>query len=139
MLSEKTANLVVDSFRAITPQRETVIENFYAKLFVAHPAMQSIFAKVDKAGLRRKLLLALITIVDSLDDNEQLYLSLQAIAETHHRNHIKREYYELFGAILIETLAEALPQQWTSHTAQAWKDALEHVTEMILQIEEHEA
>jgi hemoglobin-like flavoprotein len=58
------------------PRREALIEKFYAHLFALHPETQTIFTKVDKAGLRRKLLLALITIVDSLEDNEQLYISL---------------------------------------------------------------
>lgn len=138
MIKQQTANLVVESFRAVSPQREALIESFYKRLFNAYPELQPYFANVDKVALRRKLLLALITVVDSLDDNEQLYLSLQAIATTHNRNHIQREHYAIFSKILVETLADFLPDTWSEATARAWEEALEKITDMIVKIGEHQ-
>jgi hemoglobin-like flavoprotein len=132
MISSQTASLVTDSFRLVSPQREALVAKFYERLFEEHPEVKPMFEKVDKTGLRRKLLLALITIVDSLEDNEQLRVSLQGISETHTRHHIKTEHYQIFSKILLVTLADFLPDTWTQTTALAWQDALEHITKIII-------
>ena len=122
----------MDSFRTLSPRREAVVQSFYERLFKLHPEVQPMFAKADKTALRRKLLLALITIVDSLEDSEQLNISLQGISETHTRHHVKREHYEIFSQILLATLAEFLPDTWTDTTALAWQDSLDHITNIIV-------
>jgi methyl-accepting chemotaxis protein len=132
MISSQTSTLVIDSFRTLSPNREALVESFYERLFRQHPEVKPMFAKADKTALRRKLLLALITIVDSLEDNEQLRVSLHGISETHTRHHVKAEHYQIFSKILLATLADFLPDTWNQTMALAWRDALDHITEIII-------
>jgi hemoglobin-like flavoprotein len=132
MISSQTSTLVIESFRILSSHREAFVQSFYERLFEQHPEVKPIFEKVDEAGQRRKLLLALITIVDSLEDNEQLRATLQGISETHNRHHIKAEHYQIFSKILLATLADFLPDTWSQSMALAWQDALDHITKIIV-------
>src|SRR5436190_15662948 len=99
-----------DSFGAI----------FYGHLFEEDPSLRKIFTTNVKA--QGHLLVRMLSIaVAGLDRPQDLLPALHDLGLHHARYGVKPEQYDLFGQVLLQSLAEFLGKDYTPEAATAWK------------------
>jgi hemoglobin-like flavoprotein len=119
MITPEQKELVQQTFEDVKPVSGAVAQLFYSRLFQLNPSLKELF----RSGLeeqRKKLLLALTAVVESLDRFDDMRPLVQAMAVRHQSYGVKPADYEVFGAALLWTLERALGPQWTPPVQRAW-------------------
>ena len=62
--------LLEETFAALAPSGEALVQRFYQLLFERHPGVEPLFANLTIKEQENKLLAALVTVVNSLNDSE---------------------------------------------------------------------
>ncbi len=125
--------LLETSFAKIKGREIKFSASFYQKLFVVHPELNSLFANVELAAQEQKLMASLAIIIENLRNPEQLTLALKSLGAYHHEVGTIPEHYPFVGQALLETFAEYLGDEWTKKTEQAWLDAYNLISEIMLE------
>ena len=103
----------------ITPVADKVTSYFYALLFVRHPDLRSLFpAAMDTQ--RDRLLKALLTAAEHLDDTATLVEYLQNLGRGHRKYGTRAEHYPAVGECLIGALSKYASTAWDQETEAAW-------------------
>lgn len=114
--------------------RETEFANyFYHHLFADYPMIQPLFANSNMQEQRKKLFQSLILIVDSLRKPDVLTAALKGLGTRHIQYGVLPEHYPIVGRTLIKSFALCLQESWTSALEQAWVEAYEVVTQLMLE------
>ena len=71
------------SFAALAPHGDELVNRFYAELFRRHPGVKPLFAHVNLASQKRKLLAALVLVVRSLRNPAALSKALFQMIPEH--------------------------------------------------------
>ena len=124
--------LLETSFNQIRPRAVEFSASFYQKLFVYHPELKPLFEKTDLVAQEKKLIASLALIVENLHNPEELTLALKSLGAYHHEIGTLPEHYPYVGQALIETFAEYLDRDWNQKVEQAWLDAYNLITEIML-------
>ncbi|WP_026211654.1 globin domain-containing protein [Longispora albida] len=101
---------------------DRLAENFYARMFLADPALRDLFP-ITMDVQRSRLLQAIVHAVQTVDDPEAFGAYLGALGRDHRKFHVLPEQYITVGRCLIAALREACSTQWTIAHEQAWQDA----------------
>ena len=91
------------------------------------------FANVDLAAQEKKLIISLAIIVENLRNPEQLTIALKSLGAYHHEIGTIPEHYPFVGQALLETFAEYLGNEWDKKTEQAWLNAYNFISEIMLE------
>lgn len=75
--------LLEQSFERIKPRASDFVASFYENLFTSDPELVPLFAKVDMATQHKKLLAALVLVVENLRNPEALGEVLNALGARH--------------------------------------------------------
>ena len=126
-------NLLETSFDRVRHDAVNFSASFYNKLFNYHPELEPLFAKADLAAQEKKLIVSLAIIVENLRNPEQLSMALKSLGAYHQQVGTMKEHYPFVGQALIETFAEYLGDKWNLSTHQAWLDAYNLITEIMLE------
>jgi hemoglobin-like flavoprotein len=118
--NELPADLLEKSFATIKPRAEEFVASFYENLFLAHPEVKPLFAKIDMATQQKKLLNALILVVENLRNPESLGQVLSALGARHVGYGAIPKYYPAVGQALLTTFEQYLQADWTPEVKQAW-------------------
>src|ERR1044072_4819630 len=95
-----SAALIRRTMAEVTPIADKVTSYFYALLFVRHPELRSLFpAAMDTQ--RDRLLRALLTAAEHIDNAEVLVPYLQNLGRGHRKYGTRAESYQAVGACLI--------------------------------------
>ena len=131
VLTADEKQLIVRSYRLITPISETVGELFYGRLFEQQPQYRELFPD-DMTKQNQKLMSMLAFIAKSLDWTEEqwqedvraeedLFLVVLALGRRHHSLYkIPDEAYGPVEAALLWALDQGLGQTFTPELRQAW-------------------
>ena len=119
-------------FAKVVPQADGVSRYFYALLFERHPELESLFAGADMKAQRDKLMQALAFLVANVDDSESLQHTLHALGARHVGYGVTHAYYPAFGECLLHTLKQSAGSAWTPDVAEAWADAIDTVTDLMV-------
>ena len=65
---------------------------------------------------RSRLLGAIVTAVQTLDDPDTFDEYLRALGRDHRKFHVQPDHYEVVGGALIESLRTFAGEQWSSST-----------------------
>jgi len=84
-----------DSFREIAPRGEEFVSAFYNRLFEKYPELRALFARTDMEAQRKKLLGALVLVVEHLRSPEVLAPTLAALGRRHQEVGVLPEHYPL--------------------------------------------
>lgn len=114
--------LVQESFALVLPLTVEAAAEFYRRLFQIAPSTRVLF-KHDMAEQGRKLFLTLATVVDALDDLDDVLPVASALAVRHVSYGVRAEDYTAVGAALVQTLAHVLGNRFDAETEAAWKGA----------------
>jgi hemoglobin-like flavoprotein len=125
--------LLETSFQAIAPRGEAFVTAFYERLFTNYPQTRAFFASTNMKEQRKKLLGALILVIQNLRKPEVLTSALQGLGQRHVKYGVQPEHYPIVGTILLETFAELLGDNWTPEYHDAWVQAYEAICSIMLE------
>ncbi len=125
--------LLETSFQAIAPRGEAFVTAFYERLFSNYPQTRAFFASTNMKEQRKKLLGALILVIQNLRKPEVLTSALQGLGQRHVKYGVQPEHYPIVGTILLETFAELLGDNWTPEYHDAWVQAYEAICSIMLE------
>lgn len=105
---------------------------FYAKLFQAAPGVRPLFPE-DMFDQSEKLWNSIIAVVAYAEDLEQLRPALQQMGARHVGYGAEPEHYEAVISTLLETIRQAMSDDWTQAQEQAWRHVLRKVADMMIE------
>ncbi|MFD8231190.1 globin domain-containing protein [Streptomyces sp. NPDC059696] len=113
------ALLIRRTMAEVTPVADKVTSYFYALLFVRHPDLRSLFpAAMDTQ--RDRLLRALLTAAEHIDNRDVLVDYLQKLGRGHRKYGTRPEHYPAVGECLIGALSRYAAGMWNPETEAAW-------------------
>ncbi|WP_371670322.1 FAD-binding oxidoreductase [Streptomyces sp. NBC_00289] len=113
------AVLIRRTMAEVAPVADKVTSYFYALLFVRHPDLRSLFpAAMDTQ--RDRLLKALLTAAEHIDNTEVLVAYLQNLGRGHRKYGTRAEHYPAVGECLIGALNKYASSVWSAETEAAW-------------------
>jgi NAD(P)H-flavin reductase/hemoglobin-like flavoprotein len=136
--SDFDARLVKESFSHLTENPDLAMEHFYARLFVCHPEIRSMFPHAMHDHMER-VFDALARIVWHIDNPDSLIDYLSRLGRGHRKFGVKERHYEPFLTVLAETVRHFNGNNWTAKTQAAWDVALGRVSSAMLTAAERDA
>ena len=125
--------LLETSFQEIAPHGEAFVTAFYERLFTNYPQTRAFFSSTNMKEQRKKLLGALILVIQNLRKPDVLTSALQGLGQRHVNYGVRPEHYPIVGTILLETFAEFLGDNWTPEYHDAWAQAYEAICSIMLE------
>lgn len=119
--------LLEESFRELAPRGEEFVEAFYERLFDMFPEIQYLFKDTDMEAQRKKLLGALVMVIENLKKTEILGPALQELGKRHEDKGVQREHYPMVGVSLLKTFEDFLGDKWTLEVREAWAEAYDGI------------
>ncbi|MEU6915861.1 globin domain-containing protein [Streptomyces olindensis] len=113
------AVLIRRAMAEVAPVADKVTSYFYALLFVRHPDLRPLFpAAMDTQ--RDRLLRALLTAAEHIDNTDVLVDYLQNLGRGHRKYGTRAEHYPAVGECLIGALAKYAAGVWNEEMEAAW-------------------
>ena len=131
-MSPEQKTLVKATWSKVVPIADAAAAMFYDRLFEIDVSIQPLFKSVDMAEQRRKLVQALATVVNGLDNLAQLVPVLENLGKGHVRYGVTDKHYDSVGAALLWTLEQGLKEAWTPAVKDAWTAAYRAVAGVML-------
>ncbi len=134
---EMNIDLLETTFTALAPQADELATKFYEQLFVNYPEVKPLFVGIDIESQKKKLIAALVLVVNNLRKPEVLGAALHDMGVRHQAYGVTAEQYPMVASTLLGVMAEMAGDLWTDEVAAAWTEALNSVaTAMIDAYEE---
>ena len=114
--------MLKESWSLVEEHQDKVAGYFYARMFLSHPDLRDLFP-VHMDVQRSRLLGAIVTAVQTLEDPEKFDAYLCGLGRDHRKFHVEPEHYEVVGGALIEAMRYFAGEQWGIEYDQAWADA----------------
>ena len=124
--------LLEKSFRQVSKQAIAFSASFYKALFQHYPELEPMFAEVSSEAQEKKLIFSLAAIVENLRNPEVMQQALLSLGARHVQVGTVKEHYPLVGRALIETFEKYLGDDWTPEVANAWLEAYDAISSIML-------
>ncbi|MFD4875389.1 globin domain-containing protein [Streptomyces sp. NPDC058420] len=125
------AVLIRRTMSEVGPVADKVTSYFYALLFVRHPELRSLFpAAMDTQ--RDRLLKALLTAAEHIDNTDVLVAYLQNLGRGHRKYGTRPEHYPAVGECLIGALNKYASAVWDAETEAAWVRAYTTISQVMI-------
>ena len=121
------------SFDIVAPRGDDLMDVFYARLFVAAPAVRPLFAGTDLRRQKAMLLSALVLVRKSLRDLPAIVPTLHKLGARHVAYGARPEHYPVVATVLIASMAEVAGPAWQPQHERAWAAALDVVAGAMLE------
>nr|WSZ16014.1 FAD-binding oxidoreductase [Streptomyces canus] len=115
----------------VAPVAEKVTSYFYALLFVRHPDLRPMFPAAMDAQ-RDRLLRALLTAAEHIDNAPVLVDYLQNLGRGHRKYGTRAEHYPAVGECLIGALSKYASGIWDTETEAAWVRAYTTISQVMI-------
>lgn len=115
-------SLIQETFAKIDPQKDTFAKHFYEDLFATAPETRPYFDGKDMDEQGTKLMAAMATVVNGLNDIEGLIPKVEEVAKQHVAYGVQPGDYDTFGASLMRTLARTLEDDFHQEAKMAWDE-----------------
>jgi NAD(P)H-flavin reductase/hemoglobin-like flavoprotein len=125
------SRLLKESWTLVEEQQDKVAGYFYARIFLSHPQLRDLFP-IQMDVQRARLLGAIVTAVQTLEDPERFDEYLSGLGRDHRKFHVSAEHYDVVGRALLEALRTYAGQQWNVEYEQAWSDAYAVIAKKML-------
>ena len=125
------AVLIRRAMAEVAPVSDKVTSYFYALLFVRHPDLRSLFpAAMDTQ--RDRLLRALLTAAEHIDNKDVLVDYLQNLGRGHRKYGTRAEHYPAVGECLIGALSKYAAGVWSAEMEAAWVRAYTTISQVMI-------
>jgi methyl-accepting chemotaxis protein len=121
------------SFDLIAARGEELMDEFYARLFAAAPAVIPLFAGTDLRRQKTMLLGTLVLLRKSLRDLDAIVPTLRALGARHVAYGARPEHYPVVGEVLIGAMAAIAGPAWSPQYDCAWREAFGTVAGAMLE------
>ncbi len=121
-ISQDEIRMVQDSLSRLRHDFDARSMVFYQSLFSRAPELRVLF-RDDLAGQGMKFMSTLDVIVKKLDHEEELIGRYKGLGEMHAAIGIKREHFVPMEEALIDTMRDALGDDFTPELETAWRRA----------------
>lgn len=121
------------SFEYIKPDGIEFAACFYINLFADYPQLQSLFANTSMAEQQKKLLSAIVLVIENLRQPDLLTNPLRGLGAQHLKYGVLPEHYPMVGKTLLKTFSSYLKVDWTLEVEQAWIDAYAAIASLMLE------
>jgi hemoglobin-like flavoprotein len=111
------------SFDLIAPCGDELMDEFYARLFAAAPAVKPLFAGTDLKRQKTMLLGTLVLLRKSLRNLDAIVPKLRELGARHVAYGARPEHYPVVGEVLIASMRATAGPAWTLEYEQAWAEA----------------
>jgi methyl-accepting chemotaxis protein len=125
--------LLEQSFKLVAPKGDALVARFYKRLFEQYPAVKPMFQGVSPKEQQKKLLAALVLVIQNLRHPDRLTKALQQLGGRHAGYGAKPPHYDAVAKTLLEVLGEFAGSAWTPTVKKAWADALGAVKTIMLE------
>ncbi|MFE9629111.1 globin domain-containing protein [Streptomyces sp. NPDC006527] len=125
------AVLIRRTMAEVAPVADKVTSYFYALLFVRHPDLRSLFPPAMDTQ-RDRLLKALLTAVEHIDNTPVLVDYLQNLGRGHRKYGTRAEHYPAVGECLIGALSKYAESVWDAETEAAWVRAYTTISQVMI-------
>lgn len=122
-MTPEQKQIVRETWQQVTPIADQAAGLFYDRLFEIDASTRPLFREEDMAEQRRKLMLALTTVVRSLDALETILPTVEAMGRRHAGYGVTAAHYASVGTALLWTLEKGLGAAWNAAAADAWTTA----------------
>ena len=119
------------SFQKIAPIGDQAAALFYGRLFEAAPDLRALFTG-DMKAQGRKLMAAIATVVNGLDDPDAIAPAVCDLAKRHVAYGVRPEHYAPVGAALLWTVEQGLGGDFTPAVSAAWAAAYAALSDMMI-------
>lgn len=127
-LAEYQIQLVEESFAEAAPRGAALAARFYQRLTHNFPQAKELFADFDEHVVQKRLLGALVLMVENLRTPEKLQPALDEWSMFCRELQIEPSLYGAVGSTLLRTLAEYTGDLWGSELEEAWSAAYTDVS-----------
>lgn len=127
------AVLLQNSFAAVAPQSERLLDCFYSTLFERYPGVLPLFEKVELKKQKGKLLASLALVVKHANDPKEVIQPLRQMGARHVGYGALPEHYPAVGECLLAALSEVAGPLWNEDLAAAWGRAYHWISEEMLE------
>ncbi|MET8950580.1 globin domain-containing protein [Streptomyces sp. NPDC004129] len=127
----RDAVLIRRTMAEVAPIADKVTSYFYALLFVRHPELRSLFPPAMDTQ-RDRLLRALLTAAENIDNTEVLVAYLQNLGRGHRKYGTRAEHYPAVGECLIGALSRYVSAIWDEETEAAWVRAYTTMSQVMI-------
>ena len=121
------------SFDLVAPRGDELMDEFYARLFDAAPAVISLFARTDLRRQKTMLLGTLVLLRKSLRDLDAIVPSLRKLGARHVAYGARPQHYPVVGEALIAAMAAVAAPAWLPQHETAWREAFTIVAGAMLE------
>ena len=138
MLSQQTIETVQSTIPLLAEHGHTITENFYEKLFKAHPELKNIFNMNNQqnGNQSRALADAVFAYANNITNLEALIPAVQKIAHKHTSLGVKPEHYPIVGKYLLEAIQDVLDLPKDHPALVAWAEAYGQLADVFTNTEE---
>jgi NAD(P)H-flavin reductase/hemoglobin-like flavoprotein len=117
---------------------DALAQRFYGNLFASRPELRDLFP----AGMevqRSRLVEALVRIVGSAENREDLVSYLEGLGRDHRKFGVITEHYGPLGSALVLAFRQELGEQWTARHEKAWIHAYDTIAMIMAESAERDA
>jgi NAD(P)H-flavin reductase/hemoglobin-like flavoprotein len=126
------SQLLKESWTLVEEQQDKLASYFYARMFLSNPQLRDLFP-VQMDVQRARLLGAIVSAVQTVEDPERFSEYLHALGRDHRKFHTQPEHYEGVRFALMEALRTFAGDQWSVEYDQAWRDAYDRIAKAMIQ------
>jgi hemoglobin-like flavoprotein len=122
---------VRESRPLISANADALAANFYTSLFEIDASAVRLFANVDMAAQRAKLVHSLAVIVDAVDNPDRLLPVVAALGRRHAAYGIEARHFDSVGHALLRALSLTLGDAFTADMRDAWAESYELIASVM--------
>lgn len=108
------------------------IDDFYRLMFEQRPDVHALFPK-NINEQKTKLLTTLDNVINGIDYIDDLKPTLTELGRFHKNIDIKKEMYDIFISIIVETANTSADYKLTSEELDAWEGAFREISNIMLE------
>jgi len=131
-LAEYEIQLVEESFAEAAPHGAALAARFYQRLVHDFPQAKELFADYDEQVVQKRLLGALVLMVENLRAPEELQPALDEWGMFCRERQVEPNLYRAVGSTLLRTLAQYAGDSWGNELEEAWSAAYTGVSQRLI-------
>ncbi|HEY7173955.1 MAG TPA: globin domain-containing protein [Micromonosporaceae bacterium] len=125
------STMLKESWTLVEEHQDKVAQYFYARIFLSDPKLRDLFP-LHLDATRARLLGAIVTAVQTIDDPERFDDYLRGLGRDHRKFRIESVHFGLIGQALIDALRAFAGERWSPAYEQAWQDAYREIARKML-------
>lgn len=122
---------ITDSFNALAPHAEDLVNRFYERMFTEHPEVRPMFPD-DMGQQKMHLLTSLALVVKNIDNFAALEQPLKKMGARHLNYGARPEHYPIVGGTLLAVMGELAGDLWTDQLREDWTAAVDTIADTMI-------